>query len=531
MSNGFRGQALRTVGFVLGLVLGACVAITAGIALALTGTVPVQTGFLVAVLTGSALTLGWALAPVLFFGIDETLDPARFALLPLSRGVLTRGMLASAFIGVPAVCALLASLGLVAAAGLRFGAGPALVALLGIGVSLTVAVLASRAITSAFARLLRSRRTRDLAAVVIALLASSLTPLQWAITAAARHGSVGQALGVAQVAAWTPLGAGAALPYDAAAGRWDLVALRLGLLLGTIALLAWWWSRTSESAMLAAGSGSVVRGARTVGGGAVGTLIPGWLRPFVRPGPGAAIVARELRFWWRDGRRRPALVSIIAASAILPIMLSVTTASPLADASSRATLAGFGLAVCMSGMLTGILLCNQFGFDGSAFAAHLLSRVPGATDLRARAAAICVIVVPVQVLVVVAVCVVTGTLANLPLGLGVLASTVGTGLAAAAMLSVLAPYALPRNDNPFAANTGTGSVKGLLSLVALVAGLVLSAPVTVTAIRYGAAPWGALALPAGLAYGYAALRVGTTIAGELLDRRSPEVLTAVTPTR
>jgi ABC-2 type transport system permease protein len=140
-------------------------------------------------------------------------------------------------------------------------------------------------------------------------------------------------------------------------------------------------------------------------------------------------------------------------------------------------------------------------------------------------------VVPVQVLVVVAVCVVTGTLANLPLGLGVLASTVGTGLAAAAMLSVLAPYALPRNDNPFAANTGTGSVKGLLSLVALVAGLVLSAPVTVTAIRYGAAPWGALALPAGLAYGYAALRVGTTIAGELLDRRSPEVLTAVTPTR
>ena len=36
-------------------------------------------------------SLGWVLLPLLMFGVDETLDPARFALLPLPRRVLVRG--------------------------------------------------------------------------------------------------------------------------------------------------------------------------------------------------------------------------------------------------------------------------------------------------------------------------------------------------------------------------------------------------------------------------------------------------------
>ena len=31
----------------------------------------------------AVLTLGWLVLPLLFFGVDETLDPARFALFPV----------------------------------------------------------------------------------------------------------------------------------------------------------------------------------------------------------------------------------------------------------------------------------------------------------------------------------------------------------------------------------------------------------------------------------------------------------------
>ena len=534
LRNSFRGQTIRAVGFGLGLAFGLLIAGAALLGLTATAYASIDVGYVVAVLAGSALVLGWALVPLLFFGIDETLDPARFALLPLTRGALVRGMLAAAFVGVPAFVSLLATLGLVVASGLRFGALAGVVALAGVGAGLTLGIVASRALTSAFAGLLRSRRVRDLAAVIIALLASSMGPLQWAVLAASQRGSLDQAVRVAEVLAWTPLGAAYALPYDVAGGRWELAGARVAIVAGAAALLLWWWARTLESAMLASNSGGVIRGSSTRTRGAVSELVPRWLRRLVRSGPFAAIVARELRFWWRDGRRRPALVSIVVASAVIPVALGFAGGGrgPLPDVAGGALVAGgFSIAVTMSGTMTGMLLCNQFGFDGSAYVAHLLSRVPGALELRARATAIAVIIVPVQVMVVVTVCALTGALAYLPVGLGVLATSAGTGLATAALLSVLAPYALPQNENPFTTNAGSGSAKSLFAFLALLATLVLSTPISLAAVLLPAAVWGWAILLAGLAYGVAAVRLGTAIAGDVLDRRGPEILIAVTPRR
>jgi ABC-2 type transport system permease protein len=531
LGNSLRSQPMRAVGFALGVVFGLCIAGPALVGLSATAAAPDEIGYLVAVCTGSAVVLGWMLVPLLFFGIDETLDPARFALLPIAPATLIRGMLAAAFIGVPAPATLIATTGLGVAAWLRFGVVPGVVALLGVGAGLTIGIVASRALTSAFAALLRSRRARDLAAVIIALLASSIGPLQWLITAGATRGSVAGAVRVAEVLAWTPLGAAYALPYDVAGGRWDLAAARAAIVAATIALLLRWWSRTLESAMLATSSGGAVRG-RPAAGGAVRQLLPPWLR--ARPGPFSAIVAREVRFWWRDGRRRPALVSIVVASAVLPIALSFAGAgrSPVPDvAGGVLAVGGFSFAVTMSGTMTGMLLCNQFGFDGTAFVSHLLTRVSGALELRARAAAIALIIVPVQILVVVAVCLVTGAVAYLPVGLGVLAASVGAGLASAALLSVLAPYSLPESQNPFATSTGSGSMKGLFAFVALLATLVLSLPMTLAAILIPAPVWGWVLLAVGLAYGLGAVRLGTWLAGDLLERRGPEILVAVTPRR
>ena len=50
---------------------------------------------------GSAVTLGWALLPVIAYGIDETLDPARFATFAVPRRQLVLGLLLSSLVSVP----------------------------------------------------------------------------------------------------------------------------------------------------------------------------------------------------------------------------------------------------------------------------------------------------------------------------------------------------------------------------------------------------------------------------------------------
>jgi ABC-2 type transport system permease protein len=405
------------------------------------------------------------------------------------------------------------------------------VALVGVLLGLGLGVVASRALTSAFAALLRSRRVRDLAAVIIALLASSIGPLQWVIMSAADRGTLDQASSVARILAWTPFAAPYMLPFDVGEGNWSAAALRLAMTVAAIALLAWWWSRTIESAMLGASSGGPARQSRRGGEGAVASLFPTALRRMVPAGVIGAIVARESRYWWREARRRASLVSILMASAVLPIALNVASSGVPRDMRGLGA-AAFGFAITMSGTMGGMLLANQFAFDGNAYAAHLLANVPGRVELRARAAALALVALPIQAVVVLAVGLLAARPSQLPIGFGLLATSFGAAVAAAALLSVLAPYALPESANPFAMNSGGASAKGLLALVAMVGTLVICVPVLVLAVLIGdasAGPWVVLAM--GLGYGVVAAWVGTLAAGRILDRRGPEVLMAVTPRR
>ena len=68
-------------------------------------------------------------------------------------------------------------------------------------------VAASRAVTSAFAAMLRSRRARDLAAVLLAVAAALLGPLQIASLRAAEGADWRSLLGPAEIVGWTPFGA------------------------------------------------------------------------------------------------------------------------------------------------------------------------------------------------------------------------------------------------------------------------------------------------------------------------------------
>ncbi|HEY5013814.1 MAG TPA: hypothetical protein VIK61_14075, partial [Acidimicrobiia bacterium] len=88
----------------LGMVLGAIVAILAGgfgFTMAFTGghnTDPRLSRAFVLV-GATVLLVAWALLPLLTFGVDETLDPARLQLLPLPRRPLMTGLLLSSLVG------------------------------------------------------------------------------------------------------------------------------------------------------------------------------------------------------------------------------------------------------------------------------------------------------------------------------------------------------------------------------------------------------------------------------------------------
>ena len=120
------GQTWRVALFVLGVVLAVCTAVSGYVLFSLPGLLGEQRAAEVALpLAGGFLVLGWLFLPLVFFGVDESLDPARFALLPLSRRTLIRGLFVASLVGVPAVATFGGTLGMVDSAARLGGPGAA----------------------------------------------------------------------------------------------------------------------------------------------------------------------------------------------------------------------------------------------------------------------------------------------------------------------------------------------------------------------------------------------------------------------
>ncbi|MBQ1021475.1 ABC transporter permease [Micromonospora sp. D93] len=537
MGNNFRGQGWRIAMFVGGALLGLWFAASGFFLFAAPGLTGNGTyAVLIAAAGGGLLVLGWLLLPLVFFGVDETLDPARFALLPLPRRTLVTGLFAAALISVPALAVLIASFGLVLTAWSLGGWSAGLVAVVGVLAGLLLCVAASRAVTSAFATMLRSRRVRDLAAVLLAVTAALIGPLQVFGLAALREADWTRLRGVATVIGWTPLGAPWTVGIDVAQGRVWAAPVKLLITVVALGALLAWWSRSIESAMVGAASAGKAPVRRGVAGGAVAQLFPrvaGWAH---RDRFGA-LVAREARYWWRDARRRANLITIAVVGIFVPVMINVTGGDfaamgdeGLTSAASDSSPVVVTISMLFVGVLAAVTLANQFGFDGSAYAANVVAGVPGRVELRARMTAFSLYVLPMLGVVAVVLSVLLGRPGWIGLTIGSLVATYGAGLAVNSLVSVLGAYSLPETSNPFAMNSGAGLAKGLLTLLAMLASAVAAVPMVVAAALLGDA-WLWLALPVGAAYGLGAALLGAYLAGDVLDRRQPELLATVTPRR
>ena len=243
LANSLRRSVWRTVGLVVGLVygFGAVVAVLVGL-FALRFTSAALTAD-VTVVAYSALTVGWLLMSLLVFGVDETVDPARFALLPVRARDLLPGLFAAALLGVPGVATVLVAAGLV----ITWARTVPLIAAAAIAFPLGVAtcVLLARVATSALAAVLASRRFRDLVLVGFALfgVVVGLGGNLLGTFGASDPGRLRQALAVvAQVAGWSPFGWAWAVPADIARDQWLVAGVHLLLAGGLVAVLWRAWS-------------------------------------------------------------------------------------------------------------------------------------------------------------------------------------------------------------------------------------------------------------------------------------------------
>ncbi|HEX8511191.1 MAG TPA: hypothetical protein VF635_17060 [Propionibacteriaceae bacterium] len=512
LRNSLRRSAWRTVGLVIGLLyaLGAVVAALVGLAvlrdtsLALTADVTV--------VAFSLLTVGWLLLSLLVYGTDETVDPSKFALLPVRARSLLPGLFVAGLIGSPGVATLLVSAGLV----VTWARSPALTlaAIIAFPVGLATCCLMARAATSACAAFLASRRFRDFAFVVLGLVTAGVAlGLNLLGSSAVRSGGrYREALADgARIIGWTPFGWAWSVPAEVARGQWLLAGVRLVLALVLVAVLWLTWEHFLARRLVEP----------VEAGGAAAKARPGSFVERLYPRtPAGAVAERTLRYWRRDPRYLAGVIGILLAPAIVLV-------TQLANPDGPPVLAAF-TSVILAGLI-GISVAADLSYDGTAVWVHISAGLSGADDRAGRVLSALTIFGPLLVVLSVVSLAVVG---QWRLWLPVTALTVGLtliSLGAGAYVGALWQWpAPPPGANPFQ-NGSSGGLPSLLSfLLTSTATTLLALPTIALVIASSWWPWlGWLALVVGLVSGFAVLRAGIRWGGTLLDRRWPEVMASV----
>lgn len=458
----------------------------------------------ITVLGGSAVTLGFGLAP-LIGGAHDPLDPRRFALLGLSSGRLAAVLAVIGFVSVPA----LALLVLAVSAAVVWGehGAPWIAGAVGTILGVATCVLLARVCMALTSLFLRHRRSRELSGLFVLVVLVVVVPVGVFLSSLEWHGSVPpQLLEAASSLGVTPLGAAWAFPGLVAEGA-DGAWMSLLVAIGTVALLAAVWAGLVHRMLTTTerpGSG------RERGG-------LGWFG--VGPGtPGGAISARSLVYWFRDRRY---IVNVL----MIPVA-AVITAIPLLIAGVPPEIVAL-VPVPFAALFLGWLPHNDVAYDSTALWMHVASGVRGWSDRIGRLVPVLLIGLPLLAVAVPIAISLHGRWALLPALAGVCISLFLCGLGLSSIASVVAPYAVSRpGESPFQQPPRIGAAGGLSQGLVMFGSIVLSAP----ALWWG---WIALtddiesatlALWAGLATGFVVLIFGIVIGSVVFERRGGRLM-------
>lgn len=458
------------------------------------------------VLMGSGVFLLWLIFPVFISGADSAMNPRRFITYGIPRQGLILGLALTGLISIGAVLTLVWLVGQVLH--WRWDPAAAITAALTLPLLLVTFSLVSQAVTTSISAWLSGRRSRDFLAVLALSVMVLLYPIMIGLQNA--FASLADAVpAVVDFLALTPLGAGAALPADAAAGHWGAFSLRLAILAATAALAV-----------------VVVRAALvkiterpTVQSSSKSVRGLGLLARFPAT-PWGAVAARASTYWLKDTRYGGTLV-ILPALVVLAVVMYFQLDQPW-------VLLALGP---FFGFTLGYAISADISYDHSAFALHIISGVSGTADRVGRLVGLMTFALPATVISALVPAVIftepATTAALVGVSIGMLLSAAGLSC----LVSARFTYPVPRpGDGPLNQPSGSTGRLMMVQLAMLIVTVLLMLPemILVTIWLLGDADWmpWVIALAAVLK-GLGLVWVGVRLGARVYERSQPELFQQV----
>jgi ABC-2 type transport system permease protein len=451
------------------------------------------------------LAMVWLIGPLAASALDETVEPRRLELLPIPSRSLIYGLLLAAAIGPGALASTLAvGVGLL---GVGLTGFEWLLALVAAAVFIAWCLATSRLVTTLLSDLLRTRRGRDIATLLIALIGATVAFTSQAVAPGGRLPNLTPMLDTLAV---TPPGALARSIGAIRAG--DAGVALLLLLYGAAATAAAVWLWSGALARLSTRTPSSGRVRRS---GEGTRFVPAILRP-ARLSPVVATAAKELKGIRRDPRMRSQFIG--TGVAMVAVLLGAgrfvirTGFAPL--------LAIVGGWVAVSG--TGF---NQFGMDDRSFWAYLVSGVDLRKVLAGKNLALLALGAPIAIVLGVAGAALTGAFHLLPVAFLGAGAVMAVWLAVGCNASVLGPFPLPESNMFGSRNLPGSAFTASIGGIVAAGGLTLPVALLIGLPWLAAGEWAALAgAVVAFAYGVVIYRLGLKVAGDQVTARSQRML-------
>jgi ABC-2 type transport system permease protein len=289
----------------------------------------------------TAFAFGWLVLPIFAFSLDATLDPALLAAYPLRARPLAVGMLAASAAGAWPLANVLGLLGVTI--GLADGAG-LLIAPVAVLLQVLFCITLARFATTGLARLLRSRRGKDLAAFLLLPVFALYQVITQVVPRMAFEGKL-RPVAFAGLDRWLPPGLAAHAVQYASVGRTGTALGCLLLLAAATVVLGWIWIGILRRALVTVDTTTQSSAVRQGG------------LPFARFGLRGAVAAR----YWIYQRREPS--SLIYWGIVGVVMVASSVSSLLTPSYRGALLSSAGIGAA----LLAIFHSNSAGMTGPAF--------------------------------------------------------------------------------------------------------------------------------------------------------------------
>lgn len=469
----------------------------------------------------SVVILGWIVVPILVSGLDDTLDPARFAPFGLAARRLMPGLTVSSLLTLPSMFFATTLLAF-ASSWIPEGGGPYAVALVGALLSLATMVLSARVSVAWAARLFQSRRSREVAFVAALGGILILTPLASLLVADGLDALLEyDARPVLESLRLTPLASPIGAAGAAADGDWLGAAWRLGIAAGWVVALWFAWranvshqlvNPVSRGGGARARDDSMLKAARRRERMSLSR----------RPSPAVtAVRTRATRYWSSDPRYLAAAVSVAVFPIVFFMVVYPAFGSPL--------IVILGIPLLLAGTI-GWGRHNDVAYDSTALWLDIVSGRLGRDLMRGRVTATLRWAVPV---VLVGCAAAVGLSHRVDLAPGVVGAALGvlgTSLAVSAVTAVVIPYRAPvPGESPFAAEVGSIGAGLLAQAVSSLVAWIVAVPVVLPLLAAisGDARWGWLGLVSGTTAGFVVLWYALRLAGDIYNRKSGRLVAAV----